>query len=72
MEKISDMNKQELRSKVQESYKKVNKDRMLSNELRELLGFTEDGKARGGLIFRLMRENIVEKDSDKPVRDGAQ
>lgn len=72
MSDTNNMNEQELRLVIEEAYKQVNKDRMLSSELKELLNFAGDGKAWGGLIFRLMREKIIEKDSEKPVRNGTQ
>lgn len=64
------MNEQELRIAVESAFKQAQKEKIPSNELRELLKFTDNARAWGGLCFKMMRLNILQKTNDVPMKIG--
>lgn len=72
MEKIKDIDKNQLRFTVEEAFRKAGKDKMSSNEIKELLGSSYTKQQFGGFIVRLTSDKVLVKDSAEPLKVGKQ
>lgn len=61
-----------LRSVLEEAFKKLGKDKLPTNELKELLGSELSKQEWGGLIVRLTTSKILVKDVCGPLKVGKQ